>query len=320
MVYNPGMRKTKKSKQRLNKLVKFLIPIFLFFLQSCSKAPREALTIGYLLNMTHAVPILGIETGKMDIKTLHFYSGGYLLNSLLTGDVDIAYIGPAPYLNAKSKGVDLKILDLVASGGNTLIVSETTLNARELKKLAIPQQGNTQDILAKLLMKKLALENSIEYLPVSPAEMEMMFYLKSIDSALVSEPWGTLLAHREDLRDVMKIPNRKYLHELINELNSFPATLLVVRESFYKKNKEKIDFFLENQNQWKARLINYQDNPLADSELPQILERHLESILEKDLDSEFIKASLSKIDFKTKLDESKLETLEQISRENLYIY
>lgn len=318
-----GTLKIKNLKSRF--LIRLILIALVVFSNSCSKElATRPLTVGYLLNSTHAVPILGIETGEIKFNHLHFYSGGYLLNSLLTDNLDLAYIGPGPYINAKSRGIDLKILDIAASGGNTLILSKRALESDhyDLGNLAIPQQGNTQDLLAKYLVKKLNLKKKVSYIPVHPGEMEMLFFTKSIDSAMVSEPWGTLLSHQEDLLDSIKL-NTNYeksneIKNLMDEINSFPATLLVVKESFYEKNSEKINEFLKAHKNWKAELIKHESS--RDNELPKIIEKHLEKIINKDLNTEFIEESLSRVNFSKALEPSQLETLEAISRESLYIY
>ena len=154
-----------------------------------------------MLNLTHIVPIHGLATKAFgDIDSHYFFSGGYVLSSLLTKNIDLAYMGPGPYINARAQGADLRILSTVAYGANSLIVDESFIDkykTPELLKIGVPQWGNTQDLLAKQFVSKYKLAKRIEYIAISPAEMETAFFTKAINAALVSEPWGTLLAEQK---------------------------------------------------------------------------------------------------------------------------
>ncbi len=82
------------------------ILLLVIFATACSKAPEKTkdLKLGYLLNMTHAVPIVGIETQAFsDVKAQHFLTGTNVVDALITGNVDLAYFGPGPWINAVSK-------------------------------------------------------------------------------------------------------------------------------------------------------------------------------------------------------------------------
>ena len=111
-----------------------------------------------------------------------------LLNSLLTKNLDLAFIGPGPYINALDKGVDLKLLGCYAYGANSLILSKKFKNKSidEIKnlKMAVPQFGNTQDLLAKMFLDKI----TKEYIAITPAELEFAFLQNLLDAAIVSEP------------------------------------------------------------------------------------------------------------------------------------
>jgi NitT/TauT family transport system substrate-binding protein len=121
---------------------------------------ENKIRVAYFPNISHAVPIIGIEKGFFSnqiggdtvIESFLFDSGPQVVESIFAGSVDIAYVGPGPAINAflKSEQHDVKILSGAASGGVSFIVhpnSEIKSVADfEGKRIAAPQIGNTQDI------------------------------------------------------------------------------------------------------------------------------------------------------------------------------
>lgn len=323
-------------------------------LSSCANTRIQKvdnLRLGYLLNMTHAVPIVGLETGSFtDTEGQFFMSGGYLLNALLTNNVDIAYVGPGPYLNALNKGVKLKLLALSSVGANSLILAEDydPKKTYEIKKLAVPQLGNTQDLLAKILMKKISARNNrvkmfskdmkdlvgsekirvskkLDYIPVSPAELETAFYTKAIDSALVAEPWGTLLESKglvnisthlsfgpRDMVEELDGANDNGLKDILKLINDYPAAVLVVKEEFYEVNKELVEKFIEEQDMVLSAIQGKEQVAVS------IVKTHLEDKTKKGFGTSFLASSFSKVKFSNDLDKTKLQDLANIAREVKY--
>ena len=336
----------------MHNLKTIILAMAVFLLSSCANTQiREVdhLRLGYLLNMTHAVPIVGLETKSFkETEGQFFMSGGYLLNALLTNNVDIAYIGPGPYLNALNKGVKLKLLALSAIGANSLILSENYDPSKtyKIRKLAVPQLGNTQDLLAKILVKKISARNNrakifssemkelkrsikiskkLDYIPVNPAELEMAFYTEAIDAALVAEPWGTLLESKglinlatclsfgpRNIVEELDAVNDNGLRDTLKLINNYPAALLVVKEEFYQMNKARVDNFMAEQNEILAAIQVKADSAVT------VIKAHLEDKTKKSFGEAFLASSFSKVKFSDHLDKSKLEDLAQIAREVKY--
>lgn len=346
-----------KSEGRSNPGLKLsCIALFLLVLCSCSKfetkTNAKALRLGYLLNISHAVPIVGLESQSLtNVEAQYFSSGGYLLNALITKNLDIAYIGPGPYLNALNKGIKLKLLALSSSGANSLILSDQYQNDEDfkIKRLAVPQLGNTQDLLAKYLVsnikahktryKKLSPEmrelvelptikfaTRLEYIAVDPAELETVFFTGDVDAALVAEPWGTLLEDKGYINLNKLATNAPYnlVHELegsrdsfiyqqLNLINEFPAALLVVDEDFYNKNTELVDNFVKEQ----SVVLEFIQSDKARSVIA--IQRHLQEITKKTIAEEFIATSFDKLRFGGKLDMTKLAELKKVAKDYKYI-
>src|SRR6266566_5082246 len=124
------------------------------------------LRLGFLANITHEPALVGLEKGffvkelgkNVTLKTTVFSSGTEETTALLAGQLDAAYVGPNPAINAwqKSNGTAIKIISGAASGGASLVVKKGINSAAQLKgkSLATPSLGNTQDVALRYWLKQ----------------------------------------------------------------------------------------------------------------------------------------------------------------------
>jgi NitT/TauT family transport system substrate-binding protein len=328
--------------------------LLVFSFVSCSKTKSNKAKLGYLLNITHAVPIIAIEEGMFDdYEVMHFVSGGYLLNSLMSKNIDIAFIGPGPYINAINKGLDLKLLGLSAVGANAFILNNHFKDEKqiEIKKIAVPQFGNTQDLLARDFIKRVSnakannnhlsgnmkeifdelaatknlnFSDKLEYIAVHPAELEMVLHKNECDAALVAEPWGTVLTERGYTNLSTKLKSKSLISSLddeyetlirdeINRLNTFPATLLVVRKEYYDNHVREIENLLVK-NDYVLDIITMDTESALKS-----IQKHFNKIAGKSFSMSTLKASMRNISFSSELDLNHLEELEDVALAAKYI-
>src|SRR5579864_462328 len=123
-------------------------------------------TLGFLTNITHAPALVGLKEGFFakalgsagTLKTSVFSTGTEETTALLAGQLDAAYVGPNPAINAwqKSNGTAIKIISGAASGGASLVVKKGITSAVQLKgkALATPSLGNTQDVAVRYWLKQ----------------------------------------------------------------------------------------------------------------------------------------------------------------------
>jgi NitT/TauT family transport system substrate-binding protein len=124
------------------------------------------LRLGFLANITHAPALVGVHNGiftkalgkKVTLKTQIFDSGTEETTALLAGQLDAAYVGPNPAINAwlKSSGKAIKIISGVATGGASVVVKKGVTSAAQLKgkTIATPSLGNTQDVAVRYWLKQ----------------------------------------------------------------------------------------------------------------------------------------------------------------------
>src|SRR6202142_3543131 len=124
------------------------------------------LRLGLLANITHASALVALNKGfftknlgdGVTLKTSVFSSGTEETTALLAGQLDAAYVGPNPAINAwqKSSGKAIKIISGAASGGADLVVKSSISSVSQLKgqKVATPSLGNTLDVALRYWLKQ----------------------------------------------------------------------------------------------------------------------------------------------------------------------
>jgi NitT/TauT family transport system substrate-binding protein len=114
--------------------------------------------LGFLENITHASALVALKEGFFTkalgsagtLKPTAFSTGTEETTAVLAGQLDAAYVGPNPAINAwqKSGGTAIKIVAGAATGGASVVVAKGIISAAKLKgkTLATSSLGNTQDV------------------------------------------------------------------------------------------------------------------------------------------------------------------------------
>ena len=122
--------------------------------------------LGFLSNVTHASALVALKEGCFTralgsagtLKATAFSSGTEETTAILSGQLDAAYVGPNPAINAwqKSDGKAIKIVSGAATGGASIVVKKGITSAAQLKgkSLATPSLGNTQDVALRYWLKQ----------------------------------------------------------------------------------------------------------------------------------------------------------------------
>lgn len=139
---------------------------------SAAGAAPATVRLGYLANITHAPALVAVKNGYFSkelgsagsVKTTVFSSGTQETTAILSGQIDAAYVGPNPAINAwqKSGGTAIKIVSGAATGGASIVVKPSISSVAQLKgqSLATPSLGNTQDVAVRYWLKQQGLTTS----------------------------------------------------------------------------------------------------------------------------------------------------------------
>lgn len=217
-------------------------------------APLEGtVRLGYFPNVTHAPALVGVAEGTftdalgdgVDLQKLTFNAGTEAVEALLSGSLDITFIGPNPAINAfaKSNGEAIRIISGSTSGGAYLVVKPGITSVEQLAgtTLATPSLGNTQDVALRAWLKENGLETTPEgggdvaILPQSNSTTLESFVSEAIDGAWVPEPWATRLVDEGggtvlvDERDLWPDTDGEYV-----------TTHVIVRTQFLKDHPDLV--------------------------------------------------------------------------------
>jgi sulfonate transport system substrate-binding protein len=120
--------------------------------------------LGLLANITHAPALVAIQKGfftknlgSNKLTTTIYTSGTQETTAILANQLDAAYVGPNPAIDAFQKsGGKVKIISGVATGGASMVVKPNVSSAADLKGKTVdtPSLGNTQDVAIRYYLKQ----------------------------------------------------------------------------------------------------------------------------------------------------------------------
>ena len=277
---------------------------------SCSCVNKHSngrnLRLGYMPNVTHATALVGIEKnifqnklGNVSLKPVHFIVGNNIINAFITNQIDIAYIGPGPFIGAISKGIPLKLLDFACNGG-TLIVGESIGKG---SKIAVPQFGNTQDLLLRMYLEEKKLLADVSIITIPPQDVITAFYTMSINSACLPEPWGTVVLDKANSSKGKLNINLLVDEKSIWDNGNYPTTILVLNSEYAKNNKDVIENFLSAHKKANDFILK---NP---GKTIDSVAKSITNIAKKEISIDIVEKSFKRCNYNTHIDLSTLKKL-----------
>ena len=156
--------------------------------------------IGYFANITHAQALVGRANGQFEkdlgpgvrIEWKAFNAGPSAIEALFAGAIDMTYVGPNPAVTGyvRSQGQAVRLIAGAASGGASLVVREgsgiKTASDFHGRKVATPQQGNTQDVALRAWLRANGMKprekgGDVQVLPISNADQLTLFLKGQLD-------------------------------------------------------------------------------------------------------------------------------------------
>lgn len=178
---------------------------------------RLTLRVGYFPNITHAQGVIGSETTRqrhgwfearlgpdVAVQWFPFNAGPSAMEAIFAGSIDLTYVGPNPALNAyiRSRGEEIRVLAGSAEGGAALLVPGDGRIAKPAdfrgRRVATPQLGNTQDVAARVWLKRQGFNvtlagGDVAVLPTANADQLQLFRSGKLDAVWTVEPWVSRL-------------------------------------------------------------------------------------------------------------------------------
>lgn len=224
----------------------------------CSCAPKDSkpvVRIGHFPNISHAQALVAHNLSRqgkgwfearvgddVKIEWALFNAGPSAMESLLSGAVDITYVGPSPAINAfaRTGGDDVRIVAGSADGGASLVVDPKKNLTKPAdfkgKRIGTPQLGNTQDVACRAWLAENGIKTTLTggeaFVIATPnPEQLQLFRRGALDAVWTVEPWVTRL--------VEEAGGKIYLQQ-----NDTVTTVLVAGMSIIKERPEFLKKFV----------------------------------------------------------------------------
>ncbi len=258
-----------------------------------------------LANITHAPALVGIQKGfftknlgSNKLTTTVYNSGTQETTAILAGQLDAAYVGPNPAINAfqKSGGTGIKIISGAATGGASVVVKPSITSAAGLKGQTVdtPSLGNTQDVAIRYWLKQNGLATTttgggdVTIKPTNPnSDAVLQFQSGQIAGASEPSPYDV-----EMVKDGGKV--------LFTEPGV--TTLLIVTQSFLKAHPAVVSDLLKGQIESSAYIAK---DPSA---AQTAANAELTALTGKGIKSSILPAAFKEITFTNDPDASSLAT------------
>ena len=251
---------------------------------SAAGAAPVTVRLGFQANITHAPALVAIKNGYFaqalgkagTVQTTTFSSGTQETTAILAGQLDAAYVGPNPAINAwqKSNGTAIKIVSGAATGGASIVVKPGISGASQLKgqSLASPSLGNTQDVALRYWLKQQGLATSatgggdVTIKPTTPNSAAVLEF-KSGQIAGASEPAPYDIEMVKDGGKVLL--SEPGVTTVLMVTQSFLSAHPAIVTDLLKANMQAIDFIKSNpaaaETAANAELAAYTGKPLKAS-------------------------------------------------------
>lgn len=300
-----------------NKLF-FKLLIILFLIACFSGCGTEStkklkVRVGYFPNITHIQAVVGLSEGyfndslgeNVEIQKKLFNAGPEEVEAFMANELDIGYIGPVPAINCFSKtNGEIRIIGGACNNGALLLTNaDSGINSvagLSGKKIAVPQFGNTQDILLRRLLEQNNLSTfdkggNVAIIQSENANILTLLDRKHIDAALVPEPWGSMIEKR---LKVNKIMDSKSLFDG----NDYSTTVVIASKRFINEHPEIVKKWMDTHREITGNIQN--DN----SRYIEKFTFEIKKLTGQSLIKEEISSAMKNVDICTQLSEKSIQS------------
>lgn len=262
--------------------------------------------VGHFPNVTHAQALIGFANGafakalgpEVTIDWKMFNAGPAEVEALFAGELDLAYMGPGPAINAyvKSKGRLPVVIAGAADGGAALIVRpaagiRSPADFRG-KRIATPQLGNTQDIAFRGWLNDHGLASAekggdVQVMPMENPNQLTLFRLGQIDGAWSPEPWASRLVHEGG--GVAYLDERELWKNRTG--GRFATTVLIAHPKFLKAHPDLAKRWVTAHVELTTWITDHSDDAKA------LVNRRIKEVVGKPLPPAVLDSAWSRVRF-----------------------
>ena len=219
--------------------------LIIFTLYGMTDEDADTVKIGYLPTDHDAALFVANATGMykdagMNVELYEYNNGGDLMSAMVSGDLDVGYVGITPVINSMSKEMHKKIVAGVQNEGSGLLSHSSSIKSitdLKGKTVATPGEASIQNVLLKYELKKNGLSTSdIESPSMKVPSMNDALRTKSIDAMLTYEPYVTISK---------EVNNQTLVKSSGDILPDHPCCVVVMNEKFLSGHSDKAQKILD---------------------------------------------------------------------------
>ena len=137
--------------------------------------------------------------GITQVTDYQFGTGAPEMQAMLAGDLDIAYVGSAPFIAAVSSGLDAKIIAAVQTQGSDLVLRNDVSYSSPAdlvgKKIATFPPGTIQDTILRTWLEENGVDPaSVNIVPMDPGAATTAISAGQVDGVFLPHPSPSIIA------------------------------------------------------------------------------------------------------------------------------
>ena len=147
--------------------------------------------------------------GITKVTDYEFGTGAPEMQAMLAGDLDIAFVGAAPFIAAVSSGLDAKIVAAVQTQGSDLVLRNEVPYSTPAdlvgKKIATFPPGTIQDTILRSWLEENGVDPaSVDIVPMDPGAATTAISAGQVDGVFLPHPSPSIIAAEGTGRSVAK--------------------------------------------------------------------------------------------------------------------
>lgn len=211
--------------KKLGILILILLLVASIFVSGCASNDLTELRFGYQPSTHQIAYMTAAEKGWWEedlapygiekITDKSFPTGQPEIQAMMSGSLDVAYVGAAPVLTALSQGLDAKIVEPVQINGSSLVLRPeyNYESPKDLKglKIATYPAGSIQDTLLKNWLKENGLhpenddpENDVTILEMTAGDAVTAISAKQVDAVFLPHPSPAVIEKEGNGRTIVQ--------------------------------------------------------------------------------------------------------------------
>lgn len=280
----------------LSLIILLMLPAVL--MSSCTQPAPSRVRIGYLLGDIHHLPFfIAVEKGLykaegLDIEVVGpFDAGPAEMDAMAAGQIDVGYVGAAPFIVAAARKVPVTVVSGVNLEGSAVAAQKSITSVAGLKgkKIATPAPGSIQYVMTGMMLAQNNLTyRDVEIFPgtIKAPDMSLNLQTGKIDAYCIWEPF------------VSRATSTGTGHILMESKDIWPdhpCCVVVTRNEFLKNNTQTVKAVLAA-HQKAVKFIA--DNPAESKVIAQKYTK---------LDAPIIESALGRVKYVTSVKSDELK-------------